>query len=67
MVHPAAWPGYNHLGNDRSGHMHLHPDGPYIRSDGRRGFFCLAPTVDGNCTDPSPDYLALLDKEHSHA
>lgn len=59
----AAWAGYGSDGNDQNGHMHLHPDGTHTRSDGRRGFFCMAPTKDGHCTDPHPRYLQAL---HEH-
>lgn len=59
------WAGYGPDGNDRRGHMHVHPDGPHERHDGLRGFLCVAPIEDGRCTDPTPRYLAA--KEPTNA
>lgn len=58
-----AWAGYGPDGNDQSFHLHVHPNGDYIRSDGVRGFRCVAllKLVGGNyrCTDPSSPILSL--------
>lgn len=60
------WAGYNPDGYDYKGHLHPHPKGRFIRSDGLKGFFCAAPLDPsktdhkgnaGICTDPDPRYF----------
>lgn len=46
--------GYDNHGNDRHGHMHIHPKGTLISSHGKRGFYCAAPVHHGICLDPIP-------------
>lgn len=47
------WAGYDNDGNDRSGHLHVHPEGAFIRSDLVVGFYCHAPLDEnGECSDP---------------
>ena len=64
--HSAEWAGYDSHGNDRNGHMHFHESGSFIRSDGKCGFYCAAPSyfdsTDGQyyCTDPQPNYLDAI-------
>jgi len=52
-----VWAGYNDRGNDRNGHMHVNPEGSFIRSDGLRGDYCSAPLnfSQDTCSDP-PTY-----------
>jgi hypothetical protein len=64
MNYDADWAGYDNDGNDRRGHMHIHPEGTFYRADLVRGFYCCARlTVAGQCTDPPPQLLDLLNKE----
>ena len=60
----ADWAGYNDEGNDFHGHLHVHPDGDFLRRGdfkGVRGFYCSARLIDGWCDDPSSKLLALAD------
>lgn len=67
-VYEIVWAGYGPDGNDQSGHIHLHPDGPDFAprdADGRTfptsGFFCRSPiTTDGRCVAPQAEIYAAF-------